>query len=58
MKKMGNSRLFAFAAVSIVVSLLWFFWVKDIVIGIIWVCIGIGFFVVAVDRYVRERKKK
>jgi len=53
--KIGGTSFFALSILWILVSLLWFFWVKSTVIGVIWLIIGIVQLAIALVS--RNRKK-
>ena len=54
--KIGSTGLFILAITWIIVSLLWFFWVKNTTIGVIWLGIGIIEMMVAFYRKKKEQK--
>lgn len=55
--KMSSKGCFILSVVWILVSLIWFLWVKNTAIGLIWLCIGIvEFLVAAVLRFKENRK--
>lgn len=56
MMKVSSRGLFILAVTWMVVSLLWFLWVKDAVIGIIWLFLGLVELVIAFIRKKKENK--
>ena len=46
--RMRSNALFILSVTWIVVSLLWFIWVKNTAIGIIWLCLGIIELIIAI----------
>jgi len=52
--KTGSKALFALSVTWIIVSLMWFFWVKNTAIGIIWLCLGIVELIVAIIQKKKE----
>ena len=54
--KTGSKALFILAIAWIIVSLLWFIWVKNTAIGVIWLCLGIAELIVAIVQKRKEQK--
>jgi ABC-type branched-subunit amino acid transport system permease subunit len=56
MKKSKSTGYYILAIAWILVSLVWFFWVKNIPIGCIWLAVGI--FELIIATCVRKKEKK
>jgi len=54
--KTGSKALFILSATWIIVSLLWFLWIKSTAIGIIWLGLGIVELMIAIIRKRKEQK--
>ncbi|MEE1125964.1 MAG: hypothetical protein U0L18_08560 [Acutalibacteraceae bacterium] len=54
--KTSSTGLFILSITWIIVSLLWFLWVKNTVIGVIWLCLGIIEFTIAL--IIKKKEKK
>jgi len=54
--KTSSKALFFLSLTWIIVSLLWFLWVKNTTIGIIWLCLGIVELIIAIIRKKKEQK--
>ena len=54
--KIGSRGLLILAATWLVVSLLWFLWVKNTVIGVVWLCLGIVELIIALRSKTKEQK--
>ena len=52
--KMRSTGLFILAVTWLIVSLLWFLWVKNTAIGVIWLTIGIVTLIIA---FVNKKQK-
>lgn len=55
--KTSSTGCFILSVVWILVSLLWFLWVKNTAIGIIWLCIGIAELMIAFALRTKEKRK-
>jgi len=53
--KTSSKALFILSITWIIVSLLWFLWVKNTTIGIIWLCLGIVELIIAIIRKKKEQ---
>lgn len=56
MMKTGSTGLFILAVTWIVVSLLWFLWVKNTAIGVIWLGIGVFELIISLIQKKKEQK--
>ena len=56
MMKTSSKALFMLSATWMIVSLLWFLWVKNAAIGITWLCLGIVELMIAIIRKKKEQK--
>ncbi len=54
--KISSKALFILSITWIVVSLIWFIWVKNTAIGVIWLCLGIVELIVAIIKKKKEQK--
>ena len=54
--KISSTGYFVLSITWIIVSLLWFLWIKSTLVGAIWLCIGIIALVVAFISRQNERK--
>ena len=55
--KTGSRGLFILAITWMVVSFIWFFWVKNTAIGVIWLCLGMVELMIAFISKKKEQKK-
>ena len=46
--KTSSRGFFILSITWIIVSLLWFIWIKNTIIGIIWLCLGITELIIAI----------
>lgn len=53
--KTGTKALFILSITWLIVSLLWFLWIRNNVVGIIWFCLGIAELVGAIIRKNRHK---
>lgn len=56
MMKTSSKALFILSITGIIVSLIWFLWVKNIMIGVIWLCVGIVELIIAIISKKKEQK--
>jgi len=54
--KVSSKALFILSVTWIVVSLLWFLWIKNTMIGAIWLCLGIVELIIAIVSKKKEQK--
>lgn len=55
----NNSRgYFILSITFFLISLLWFLWIKNTIVGVIWLCIGIIELIIAVTSKRDELKRK
>ena len=57
MKNADSSRFLTLTVIWAVLALLWFFWVKEPVVGAIWACGGLVYLIFGIVRYIRGKKK-
>ena len=55
--KLSSTGCFILAITWLLVSLLWFFWVKNTAIGIVWLIVGIVEMVIAFIMHHKEKRK-
>ena len=55
--KRSSTGCFILAVTWLLVSLLWFFWVKNIAIGVVWLIIGVVELVIAFLMRHKEKRK-
>ena len=55
--KRSSTGCFILAVTWLLVSLLWFFWVKNITIGVVWLMIGVAELVIAFLMRHKEKRK-
>lgn len=56
MKKISSRGYFILSITYIIVSLLWFVWVKNTFLGVIWLCLGIIELIVALTSRKKEKE--
>jgi len=54
--KISSKRFFIMSALWTIVSLIAFFWSKNIILGIVWLCAGIMEFIIALISKKNEQK--
>ena len=54
--KTSSRGFFILSITWIMVSLLWFLWIKNTMIGVIWLCLGIVELMIAIIRKRKEQK--
>ena len=58
MKRTGSNGYFFLSATFILLAVLWFFWLKNRTIAIVWFCTGIAELCIAVVARRKERNGK
>ena len=54
--KTSSRGFFILSITWIMVSLLWFLWIKNTMIGVIWLCLGIVELIIAIISKKKEQK--
>lgn len=55
--KTNSKTFFILGIVFILLSLMWFFWIKSTVTGIIWLCAGLAELAAAFCQRLKEKKE-